>query len=136
MSKKTKTVSKAKEPAQGEIAFAAKMFETIKKQPAQLTKKQVYQIEDTERAMGVTRRAALMTLTMPGKKLLAEMRKDKELARALACAYESLGDYIDKLDGMSCMMKTAYARLMVALAQREDMRELLKQAKVDCKKAA
>jgi hypothetical protein len=74
-----------------------------------------------------TRRMALAMLTETGVKTLESVR-DRKFAMAYADMLRTLGDYDKRLGQLKELMSTARARLLVALATREDMDEILVQA--------
>lgn len=76
---------------------------------------------------GPMRRMALAMLTETGVRILESVR-DPRFAMAYADMLRSLGDYDEQLGQLKELMSTARARLLIALATREDLDEILVQA--------
>ena len=74
---------------------------------------------------GLTRRMALHSLCRAGADLIDGIEKDQEIALAMAELSSNLTDYINRLKSLTEIMESAQARLLVSLAQRADMTEIL-----------
>jgi hypothetical protein len=109
------------------------LFDMQREAPAVLTQDKMFSLEKAIEAdrEGVCRRPALTVLTKPGKHLLDEIGNDAELAAAeSAQILQALGPYTERLQSLLDMRLKSEAWLMVALATREDMNELLAPAEV------
>lgn len=108
--------------------FAEKMVEEIAAQPATLTHSQVDAIEQRAQADGVIRRCVLAMLTKPGKHTLESALNDREAAVAYAGLQADIRDYLEhRHDELKELFEAVDARILIALAQREDMEEILKE---------
>jgi hypothetical protein len=114
-------------------AFAEKLFRDFDAQPAQLTKEQVDKMEAnfTGPSRQRSRRAALATLALSGKELTRNVTSERDSALALAVARVSIEEYASHLREFAEMMESAGTRIGVALCSRDDMNELLAEAKTE-----
>jgi hypothetical protein len=109
-----------------EEVFADKMLRNIRKSPALMTHEQMYEYEKgVQTDSGIARRGALAVLTQPGAKLIDGIYQDRETAVAMAAMYELISVYHKDLEGLTKLVDVALARLIVALANRTDMNEIL-----------
>lgn len=105
--------------------FAELITRRLREAPPALTQQQLDDIEKDAQAAGVTRRAVLASLTQPGAKLIDAVVDDHDTARAFADLHARIREYLDQMTLLTDLVQSARMRLMVALAQRDDMQELL-----------
>lgn len=108
--------------------FAELIIQRAKEAPPTITKAQLYDIEKGVQATDATRRAAIAVLTMPGSELMQIVVSGQETALAFAQLAEWIDCFLEKQQRVKDLVKSAQAKLLVALAQREDMHNLLDQA--------
>jgi hypothetical protein len=133
MAKKNSTKTAAALDALDEDAFAEKLMSDFDAQPAQITKEQLDKIEANFSGLSRrrSRRCALATLAMSGMQLTKAVTGDRDGALALAVARLSIGEYASHLRLFADMMESADTRIGIALCIREDMQELLLEAKAE-----
>ncbi|HEX3915525.1 MAG TPA: S24 family peptidase [Steroidobacteraceae bacterium] len=110
--------------------FAKKLLSDFDAQPAQITNEQLDAIEADFLGLGKrrSRRAALAAQAMSGIELTKAVTGDRETALAFTVAEISITEYASHLREFADMMKSASARIGIALCSREDMRELYAEA--------
>lgn len=108
--------------------FAELIIQRAKEAPPTITKAQLYDIEKGVQATDATRRAAIAVLAMPGSELMQIVVSGRETALAFAQLTEWIDCFLEKQQRVKDLVKSAQAKLLVALAQREDMHNLLDQA--------
>jgi hypothetical protein len=77
----------------------------------------------------VYRRIALAYLSKPFPETAKGIASDKKTARAFAEVSVQLGDVVKQYQSLVDLLKAADTRLMLALCQREDMKQLLAEAR-------
>jgi hypothetical protein len=92
-------------------------------------------IEDFIQGSTPTRRIALAYLARPWREIAENIRNDRDTAVTLAVAYEGIKEVAENYAIIAAMMKAAEVRLMISLAAREDMTEILTEAKKQCEEA-
>ena len=78
---------------------------------------------------GPWRRAGLCVLTRSGKQLAEAIESDRTGALAMAAVMHSAKSYAEQLRRVADLMDTASTRLMVALCWRDDMEDVIREAK-------
>lgn len=116
-----------------EETLAELMLQRITEDPAVFTDEQIDAIEKRAQADGITRRAMLAFLSKPGKWALETIAQDREAAVAFADLQAQILDYLDRDKSMREFFAAANVRILIALAQREDMDEII--AEVNPRKA-
>ena len=122
---------KATKPAHISEKQAEKIFNTLLKSRAPLRKRDLDELEQHARddSHGVNRRLAFSIMTLSGKKLVAAVRKDRDAAVAFAECADCLHGTIGHLEGLLGFMRCAETRTRIALAIREDMQEIIAEAR-------
>ena len=113
----------------GEEEFAQFIVGQIEKAKPMFTREQVVEIDKEFQRMGVNRRTALLSLSMSGEEFLRGIREDREAAVAFACAAHCADEDPDRLREMANLIETFNSRTAVALAQREDMKEVIEEGR-------
>lgn len=109
--------------------FAMQILERMRAEPATFTPDQVQIIEKRAQADGITRRAMLALLAMPGKQVLETALEDRDAALGLAELQAHIRDYLDnRHDSLRELLQAADVRIMLALAQREDADQIIAEA--------
>ncbi|MGH8502012.1 MAG: hypothetical protein ACREVE_05970 [Gammaproteobacteria bacterium] len=122
--------------AMDEEEFAVKMLERVTAEPATLTEEQEERIEKVAQRDAITRRCVLAMLTKPGKHTLESALNDREAAVAYAGLQADIRDYLkNRHDGLKEFFEAVDIRIGLALAQREDMTEIIEQAKREASEA-
>jgi hypothetical protein len=108
-----------------------KFLRQLREAPAVFTDAEMYSLEAKIGADGdgPTRRIALAVLTTSGSRLLDEIAADRDYAVAVADVYQHLDGYLGRLRELTELMSAAQVRMMLALANREDMYAVMQQAK-------
>jgi hypothetical protein len=109
--------------------FAEEMLAGLKAAPALLDMPTCEALEKALEGHGYTRRLALAVLTRSGADILSEIERNRDFAVAMADCLLRLRSYSPLLREARRLARTAEARLTVALAMREDMREILAEAR-------
>jgi hypothetical protein len=109
----------------------AKVLRQMRAAPALFTQEEMYKLEASiaEDRDGMPRRVALALLARPGGDFLDSIAADREAAVALAEVSKSLGGYVKRLRELTKLMEAAQGRMVIALANREDMDSVLKEAR-------
>jgi hypothetical protein len=81
--------------------------------------------------IAMTRRLALAYLSTPFKESTEKLAADRELAVAVAHVSDVLKDHAKSYETLLGWIKAAHARMAVSIAIREDMAEILAEAKAD-----
>lgn len=110
---------------------ADNILDEFNKQPAQITEDEMRQIEAAVQRDndGIARRAALGALARSAKELMDVAERDRGVAISLAVMADSIRTYSKRLDSLRSMMDSAATRISIALCIREDMSEILEEAK-------
>jgi len=105
-----------------------KLFAGLETEPALLPPTYCEEVE-----LGIqsdaTRRAGLLFLTKPFKEMSEAISADRALAIAFADVSIHLEAAIERYKGLANLLQTAHTRMRLALCAREDMAEVLAQAK-------
>lgn len=120
--------AKQSESESGDI----RIFENFEAQPPQLTAEQRDEMESafTGSPDGFWRRLALATLAESGARLIEIMSDDdRDLALEYMRARGAIDGYATRLRSFADMMESASVRIGIALCSREDMPELMEEAK-------
>ena len=104
--------------------FGELMLERLRAAPALLDESQVYAIERTIRG-DVTRRAAFAIASVAGADLIEKISADREFAVAVGDIFNSLDELKARHQQLGELFETIHARLVIAVAVREDMTEIL-----------
>jgi len=117
-------------PKKASTRDLANMYRRFRTQPPQMTKEQMAAIDEDCRgpAQGVDRRIMLASLTRTGAELIAAAIEDDESGETVAQMIVRIQSYERRLRQLADWAQTAHIRLMMALAGREDMQQLLKSA--------
>lgn len=104
-----------------------KMVRDLRKSPALVSVEQMEELESaiTADGPGVTRRCAVSLLTRRGEELPNKVADDREFAVGCASLHHCLDGYVGSVKNLLELLKLVQARLIVALATREDLSELL-----------
>lgn len=111
-----------------EDVFADRIFEQIKGAPALIEKQQIYTIEDSIKSDQM-RRVALALAAMPGGELIQKIDSDREFAVLSGGIFSEMDQLIARYKGLLEVIETVQARLMVSLANREDMESVINEGK-------
>lgn len=127
----TKSIAKRK----GKLSEGAKLerlYNTVKKAPAQLTEQDLMGIERTanKAETHMWRRAALASFMMSGADL-AKQLEDREAAVVYAGLTYGIQDYLKRQKALAGMIESALQRLQFMLCAREDMDAVLAEARAD-----
>lgn len=116
-----------------EEAQALRMFKQFAKSPAMLTEDMFTEIERglSTGADGVTRRCGLAMMIKSGRELVDLAQGKRESAVLLAMGAECAKHSAERLRELAGIMDSAHARLLLALASREDMEEVLAEGKAE-----
>ncbi len=118
-----------KKAEQNSEQFADEVTAKVKAAPAWFTHEQMAKAEREFQANGVTRRIALAVLTKSGQELIDAVSADRDFAVAMA-DWSAGGDgYLAGLEAERKTVEHAQARVLIALAHREDMDEVLSEAR-------
>jgi hypothetical protein len=117
-------------------AFSDAIFDEVKKAPATLSDEEVRQLEEEFRQdiAGYARRGAFGILAQTGAHIIAAVAKDRPTAVAFADLYGRVAAYKGALTELLELVRQAEARLLVALANREDMTEIMAEVGIDAHK--
>jgi hypothetical protein len=116
-------------PRDADELFGEKMYRQIMRQPAFLKESDVDRLERTAQFRDWVRRAMGRFLAMSGKQTIQRCRKDRDFAVALAIMSEHTGPYKDNLKQLMGFVDALDGRMLIALACREDMTEIISEAK-------
>ena len=108
-----------------------RLLREARKAPALFTHEEMYKLESAigKDSDGIWRRVALAVVAQPGKKFLEGVAANRESAVAFAEAVGPLRDYLGRLGQLTEVIGAAQMRIVVALAQREDMDSLFQEAR-------
>ena len=107
--------------------FAQQIYRRIMRSPALL--KDVDRAERTAQLRDWVRRATWHFMAMSGKEIISRCRKDRDFAIALALMQEHTRPYVTNLKQIIAFVEGIDARILVALACREDMSDVIAEAK-------
>lgn len=110
-------------------AFADDMYDRIDAAPSFLSTEQMAEVEDAFQSWGVSRRIAIAILTKSGHELIQSISRDRNFAVAMARWSEEIRAHLAYLNGIKQLISHAHARVLIALAGRTDMKEVLRQAR-------
>jgi len=105
-----------------------KELDALINQPAQLTMEQFQQIATTYESYGLTRRSLLESLTRSMRDLMESVEKE-DAAFMFAKIADSGEDLIGKMESLLEMVRSATARLQVAVCAHPNGLAILKRAK-------
>jgi hypothetical protein len=111
-----------------ELREVEKLFEQLEAQPAQIEDADRMDAQFLSASDRRIRRAALLTLEQSGKELLDSVTEDREMAVAMACVMSTATDYAKSLREFAEIMENASFRIRLALCNRPDMAEVIKEA--------
>jgi hypothetical protein len=111
-------------------AFAAKMLEGIRSLPPYLTMKQIGEAERVFKSFDVTRRIGYLTLTKSGDDLIDSLAADRDVALGMAEWLDNFRLFLEQLDSVKETLKHAQARIVIAIANREDSSSVLVETKL------
>ncbi len=117
--------------AMDEDEFASAIVKQLTATPAQLTCEQMDKIEARWRNDMNDRRCALAMLTKAGGELSEIVKKDRLFAEAAAAVQQHIPQLIEFHKTMIQLFQRVDAWLLIALAERDDMRDLLTAAKAE-----
>ncbi len=112
---------------------ARRIYENARKERAAITELEVDRIEEAHAhdEFGVVRRVSLMALTRPCDELFKAIDDDRDVAVGFAAVLDGLNSYVDWLTAVKATMETARARLVVGLCARDDVEQVMAEAKHD-----
>jgi hypothetical protein len=105
-----------------------KLFEQLEAQPAQIEDADKMDAQFLKLSDRRTRRAVLLTLEMSGQQLLDAVTGDRGIAVAMACVMSTAMEYAKSLREFAEIMESASFRIRLALCNRPDMAEVIKEA--------
>ena len=114
-----------------------KILDDFEAQPSQIAGDEIAQIEKVfghNMPFGPWRRSALASLSRSGRQLIEAIENDRKAALALAAAELGIENYASRLRDLADLMDKASTRIVVALVWREDMTEILAEAKAENEK--
>jgi len=111
-----------------EDQFADRLYEQVEASPALINMEQVDTIEKIIRT-DMFRRAALLFATSSGAEICDKILNDRDFALAAADVFQGLDGAETRYRQLADLLAAIHARLLVALAGREDMQEILDEAK-------
>jgi hypothetical protein len=97
--------------------------------PAVLDEKGIDRAERTASLRDWVRRITWHLLAMSGKEMIRKCRKDRDFALSLARIDQHLGPYVDNLQSIIGFVEGMHGQIMICLACREDMSEIIAEAK-------
>ncbi len=107
--------------------FADSLIAKLETEEASLTAEEMDIIEQFWRNDIANRRATLIMLTKPFSEIREQIENDRSFAVAAAAVFDCIEP--DKYQAIADLLSDAQRRLMGALACREDMQEIMKEAK-------
>lgn len=115
--------------SRAELRFADRMTENVQNAPAIVEVAQVRSIEAKFLSEGkYTRQSASVILSITGAELMERTIADRSFAATAAHLQQSIVSYTKWVqEYLDNILGAAEARLMIALAQRPDMMELMKE---------
>lgn len=115
--------------------YCESVFDKLQHTGPVLTKDQMVDVEKNFSRNGAqTRRLGLGVLTKSWLEISKPVQNDRELAFSCASLSLAIDDYMTDLNGFIEMMSAASIRLKLSLTGREDMTELLEEAKQERKR--
>jgi hypothetical protein len=110
--------------------FSDVIFERVRTSPATLSEAEMRELEEAVRAdhFGYARRGALGVLTQTGAEIINAVAEDRPTAVAFADLLNRITAYRNALTDLLDLLRQAEARLLVALANRDDMQEVMAEA--------
>lgn len=113
-----------------EDLFGDLMLARLRAAPALLDEAQVYAIENKIQG-DEYRRAAFAIASLAGADLLEKISTDREFAVAVGAVFNSLGKVKARYQQLLDVFEAINARLMIAVAVREDMKEILAESRTE-----
>ena len=105
------------------------LFESLEMLPAQLTLAQMNLLEQRWKDNMLARRMALTILTKPFSEFRQLVETDRDFAEAVASTYTCVDGVIEYCRGVAGTLEASRVWMMVALAGREDMEEVIEAGK-------
>lgn len=110
--------------------FGELMLARLRAAPALLDESQVYAIESKIQG-DVARRAAFAIASVAGDDLLEKVSTDREFAVAVGSVFNSLGEVRARYQQLLNLFESIHARLAIAVAERDDMEEILAESRTE-----
>lgn len=110
---------------------AETLLEKVLNAPATLTKENVDEDEASLNAQSWIRRTGVSLQTISGRELCENVKDDKDTAIVLAEWSNAVGEYIKKVNAIVEILEASRLRVMVALARREDVDQIMEAAAKD-----
>lgn len=96
--------------------------------PAFLSHEQVYELEDEIRGDQI-RRAALALSSLTGADMLKKIESDRDFAVLASGISDEMPALQEKYRGLADILKGLQGRVLIALASREDMQQVIEEGK-------
>lgn len=110
--------------------FGELMVARLRAAPALLNEAQVYAIESKIKG-DVNRRAAFAIASLAGEDLIEKINADREFAVAVGGIFLDLDAMKARYQQLLELFETLHARLAIAVAVREDMKEILAESRTE-----
>ena len=110
-------------------SFVSDVFNEIETAGAVMTMEEMQQFERLLQENGVARRAHLAVLTKPWAEINESIVNNREGAEAIANVLECLD--VEFYQDLAKFVQEAKRRMLLSLCGREDMEEILEQAKIE-----
>lgn len=122
--------TKRKAVSSAEVDQCVELFQAVLEAPASVS---ATVLDDIEKAFGTnhwgpTRRAALAFMSKTGREQMEIFTDSRSGAVAIATLDEGVREYSRQLRALADIMDAASARILLGLAQREDMSEVIEEA--------
>jgi hypothetical protein len=108
--------------------FADAFFSRLESRGAQITRDEMKEVEEVLQRQRTARQCALALLSEPWSQLNKRVGEDRGFAVVVAEVMQYANE-VELYSGLAGLMKTAGVWCMAALAGREDMAEIIKEAK-------
>jgi len=112
-----------------EKALDMKLIRAARKAPALIKREDVERFERRAQQRDIGRRLMWVILSMSGKDLIEQVRTDRVYAVNMAVVADGMQRYRESNAQLNSFVDSAEARLMVALAYRKDMDEVIAEAR-------
>jgi hypothetical protein len=109
--------------------FARDLVRQIRSAEAWFTKDEVYEVDEKMKHADWVRRAGMGLLAMSGADLLEKVQSDRDAAVSLVRWEVEVEGWKKRMAERVQMVEHARARLLIALATRDDFKSVLKEAK-------
>lgn len=107
--------------------FADRLFEIVEASPPILNREQIEDVEDAFQSGQRTRRAALLFASMTGKEMVNKAINDRDFAVIMSGIADELTNLQAMYRDMADLLGSVRARVLVALASREDMQQVIEE---------